>query len=97
MRAQQIFERIDVLLTPTTPFHPTLAEMEADPIGCNAKVGLFSHSANVVDLCGVSVPAGFAEEAGVKLPFGVTFLGGSGFDGKVLDIAALFEDAIKQG
>jgi Asp-tRNA(Asn)/Glu-tRNA(Gln) amidotransferase A subunit family amidase len=33
---------------------------------------------------------------GTKLPFGITFLGGSGYDGKVLDIAAVFEEAVKK-
>jgi Asp-tRNA(Asn)/Glu-tRNA(Gln) amidotransferase A subunit family amidase len=36
-------------------------------------------------------------EEGVKLPFGVTFLGGSGYDGKILDIAGVFEDSVKGG
>jgi Asp-tRNA(Asn)/Glu-tRNA(Gln) amidotransferase A subunit family amidase len=35
-------------------------------------------------------------EDGVKLPFGVTFLGGTGYDGKVLDVAAVFMDVVKE-
>jgi Asp-tRNA(Asn)/Glu-tRNA(Gln) amidotransferase A subunit family amidase len=62
----------------------------------NAKVGMFTHAGNVVDLCGVSVNAGWAVGEGTKLPFGITFLGGSGYDGKVLDIAAVFEEAVKK-
>ena len=99
MQAQRTFNTleggIDVLLVPSTPCHPTIKEMEADPLGLNAKVGMFTHAGNVVDLCGVSVNAGWVEkEGGLKLPFGVTFLGGSGYDGKILDIAKVFEDAI---
>lgn len=86
---------VDVLLVPSTPCHPTIKEMEEEPLKLNAKVGTFTHAGNVVDLCGVSVNAGFVEKAGVKLPFGVIFLGGSGYDGKILDIAAVFEDAVK--
>jgi allophanate hydrolase len=83
---------IDVLFVPSVPCHPTIAEMEMDPVALNAKLGLFSHAANVVDLCGISVQAGFVEmDDGLKLPFGVTFLGGSGYDGKILDIAGVFE------
>lgn len=85
---------VDVLVVPSTPCHPTIKEMEAEPLKLNAKVGTFTHAGNVVDLCGVSVPAGFVDGA-TKLPFGVTFLGGSGMDGKVLDIAAVFEDLMK--
>ncbi|EHK96441.1 putative Urea amidolyase [Glarea lozoyensis 74030] len=95
MAAQRTFDTleggIDVLLVPSTPCHPTIAEMEAEPLSLNAKMGTFTHAGNVVDLCGVSVNAGWTGE---KLPFGVTFLGGSGYDGRVLDIAAVFEEGI---
>jgi allophanate hydrolase len=85
---------IDVLLVPSTPCHPTIKEMEEQPLKLNAKVGTFTHAGNVVDLCGVSVNAGFVE-GGTKLPFGVTFLGGSAMDGKVLGIAEVFEESVK--
>ncbi|RDL29710.1 Uncharacterized protein BP5553_10690 [Venustampulla echinocandica] len=91
---------VDVLVVPSAPCHPTIAEIRADPIGLNSKLGVFAHAGNVLDLCGVSVNAGWVEggaaEEGKKLPFGVTFLGGSGYDGKILDLAAVLEDAIKK-
>ncbi|KAK4541785.1 hypothetical protein LTR36_007317 [Oleoguttula mirabilis] len=91
-QAALLFRDIDVLLVPTTPYHPTVAEMEADPLALNAKLGDFTHFANVLDLCGMAVPAGMYEnEGGEQLPFGVTFVGGSGYDGKVFDIAREFE------
>ncbi|CAK7200045.1 hypothetical protein SEUCBS139899_002733 [Sporothrix eucalyptigena] len=65
---------IDVLVVPTAPFHPTIAEMEADPIAHNAKIGVFTHFGNVLDLCAISVPSGTVDGAiktgaiqGVKL------------------------------
>lgn len=111
MRARRIFDTlegeggIDVLLVPSVPCHPTISEMLDDPLALNSRLGTFTHAGNVVDLCGVSVNAGWVENGeeeegeGVKknkrLPFGVTFIGGSGYDGKVLDIAAVFEDSLK--
>lgn len=97
-QVQRIFDplaggSIDVLLVPTAPCHPTMQEMERDPLGLNSTLGTFTHAANVLDLCGVSVNAGWIEETG--LPFGVTFLGGMGYDGKILDIAAVFVEKIK--
>jgi len=86
---------VDVLVVPCAPCHPTIKEMEAEPLALNAKVGTFTHAGNVVDLCGVSVNAGWVEEGAVRLPFGITFLGGSGFDGKVLNVAAVFEGAVR--
>jgi len=88
---------IDVLIVPTTTRHPTLAQMEADPLRLNSQLGTFTHYANVVDMCGANVPAGtYVDEKGTSLPFGITVLGGSGFDAKVLDIAAVIEEAFAQ-
>ncbi|OXV07737.1 hypothetical protein Egran_04503 [Elaphomyces granulatus] len=97
MKAQATFNHlaggIDVLLVPTAPCHPMIEEMDADPVALNSKLGVFTHAANVIDLCGVSVNAGWVEDSG--LPFGVTFLGGRGYDAKILDIAAVFMEKIK--
>ncbi|KAH0350731.1 glutamyl-tRNA amidotransferase subunit A, partial [Aureobasidium melanogenum] len=91
-QAALIFEGIDILLVPTTTCHPTVAEMEEDSIALNAKLGEFTHFANVLDLCGVAVHSSVYEEnEGKRLPFGVTLIGASGMDGKVLDIAKAFE------
>jgi allophanate hydrolase len=87
---------IDVLVVPSTPCHPTIEEMLKDPVTLNSKLGAFSHAANVLDMCGVSINAGWVESEGVKLPFGVTFLGLSGHDGKILDIASVFENSVKE-
>ncbi|KAG0646829.1 Allophanate hydrolase [Hyphodiscus hymeniophilus] len=99
-QAQRTFDTleggIDVLVVPSAPCHPTIKEMEEEPLKLNAKVGTFTHAGNVVDLCGVSVNAGFVEGK-TRLPFGVTFLGGSGMDGKVLGIAEVFEQSLKGG
>ncbi|KAK4195690.1 putative hydrolase [Triangularia verruculosa] len=90
---------VDVLVVPTTTQHPTIEEMEADPLRLNRELGAFTHCANVVDLCGSSVPAGIwvwkGEDAEREMPFGITILGGSGFDAKVFDIAGVFEEEIR--
>lgn len=87
---------VDVLIVPTTTRHPTIHEMECDPLALNAQLGTFTHCANVVDLSGVSVPAGryIDEKTGAELPFGITLLGGSGRDAKVLDVASVIESAV---
>lgn len=100
VQARKIFNTldggIDVLLVPSAPCHPTIKEMLEEPLALNSKLGIFTHAANVVDLCGVSVNAGWVGKVeGGKLPFGITFLGGSGYDGKILNIAEVFEDSIK--
>ncbi|KAK3934516.1 putative hydrolase [Diplogelasinospora grovesii] len=99
-KAQQIFDTlsggVDVLIVPTTTQHPTIEQMSADPLKLNSKLGTFTHFANVVDMCGINVPAGtYEDESGTKLPFGITVLGGSGYDAKILDIATVAEEAFQ--
>lgn len=89
--AAKIFEDIDVILVPSTTCHPTITEMERDPLALNARLGYFTHFGNVLDLCAIAVPATTYQEAGEVLPFGVTLLGATGMDGKVFDIAREFE------
>ncbi|KAK4164732.1 putative hydrolase [Cladorrhinum sp. PSN259] len=106
--AQQVFDTlkggVDVLIVPTTTQHPTIKQMEEDPLRLNSELGTFTHFGNVVDLCGVNVPAGMYdanvgeddEEGRVRLPFGITLLGGSGYDAKVLGIAEVLEKLFKE-
>jgi allophanate hydrolase len=61
----------DSLLLPTTPIHPTLAEVAADPIGVNTRLGRFTTFLNLLDMCAVSVPFGTCD----GLPFGVSCIG----------------------
>ncbi|GAA2781249.1 allophanate hydrolase [Kitasatospora paracochleata] len=75
----------DALLLPTTPGHPTLADVAADPLGANARLGRFTNSTNLFDLAAVAVPAG--EVRG--LPFGVMLIGAAFTDRTLARIAAL--------
>ncbi|PQE12583.1 hypothetical protein CJF30_00002477 [Rutstroemia sp. NJR-2017a BBW] len=82
---------ITVMIVPSAPFHPTIEEVSKDPIGINLRLGAFAHFANVLDLVGVAVPCGTYEEKGVRLPFGITVLAGTGLDGQLLELSKLIE------
>lgn len=75
----------DALLLPTTPGHPTLAEVAADPLGANARLGRFTDSTNLLDQCAVAAPAGEVD----GLPFGVMLIGPAHTDERPARIAAL--------
>ncbi|WP_328745791.1 allophanate hydrolase [Streptomyces sp. NBC_00285] len=77
----------DALLLPTAPGHPTLAEVAADPLGANARLGRFTNSTNLFDLAAVAVPAG--EVSG--LPFGVMLIGPAHSDERLARIAGLVQ------
>ncbi len=67
------------LLTPTTTWHPTIAEVQADPVGANSRMGRFTNFANLLDRSALAFPAGTVG----GLPFGV-MLTGAPFADRVL-------------
>ncbi|PAZ12848.1 allophanate hydrolase [Streptomyces sp. SA15] len=77
----------DALLLPTAPGHPTLAEVAADPLGANARLGRFTNSTNLFDLAAVAVPSGEVN----GLPFGVMLIGPAFTDDRLARIAALLQ------
>jgi allophanate hydrolase len=81
------WHELDALLLPVTPDHPTLAEVRADPVGANARLGTYTNAVNLLDLAAVAVPAGHRRDG---LPFGVQFLAPAFSDGPLLDLAARF-------
>ncbi|MGW6415030.1 allophanate hydrolase [Streptomyces sp. NPDC055055] len=75
----------DALLLPTAPGHPTLAEVAADPLGTNARLGRFTNSTNLFGLAAVAVPAGAVADR----PFGVMLVGPAFTDDRLARVAAL--------
>ena len=80
-------EGFDALLVPTAPFHPTLAEVAADPVRVNSTLGTYTNFCNLFDLCAVAVPAGEVDGA----QFGVTVVGRAFDDAVAADIARRVE------
>lgn len=93
-------DQITLMIVPTAPFHPTIEEVEGDPIGINGRLGAFAHFANVLDLVGVAVPCGNYEGDGVRegrrvrLPYGVTVLAGMGLDREVSRVVRGLEEVL---
>ncbi|MEA2297851.1 MAG: allophanate hydrolase [Solirubrobacteraceae bacterium] len=79
------WERIDVLLLPTTPTIYTPEEIAADPVGRNAALGTYTNFVNLMDLCAVAVP-GVPGDGGP--PFGVSLIAPRDADELVLRLAA---------
>lgn len=84
LAAERAMGRCDVLLLPTAPFHPTNAQVEADPIGVNSRLGTFTNFVNLLDMTAVAVPAGDVDGG----MFGVSVIGRAFDDQVALDVAA---------
>lgn len=74
------------LLIPTTTGHPTIAEVEADPVGVNSRMGTYTNFCNLMDLCAVAVPSGTDTQGN---QFGVSVLARAGADALALDLARI--------
>jgi allophanate hydrolase len=79
----------DALLTPATTAHPTLADVAADPVGVNTRLGRYTNFANLLDLASVAVPAGTVR----GLPFGIMLTGPAGGDQRLAQLASRYDQA----
>ena len=83
-KAEALFAAYDVLLLPTAPFWPSLAELEADPAGPNSRLGTYTNFVNLCDLAGIAVPGGFGPDGA---PIGVTLIGPAWSEGRLAALA----------
>ena len=86
------WQDVDVLLLPTVPSHPTIAQMLQEPIARNSELGLYTNFMNLLDCAGVAVPAGFLDDG---LPFGVTLAAPAHRDSPLLALARRWQDALE--
>ncbi|GAA1460321.1 allophanate hydrolase [Williamsia maris] len=86
--AVALLDGVDVLMVPTAPAHPTLAEVAADPVGVNARMGTYTNFCNLFDMCALAVPAGEADDGDSgTAQFGVTLLSTAHRDAVLIDVA----------
>jgi allophanate hydrolase len=78
---------IDALAVPTAPIFPTMADLAADPITPNSRLGTYTNFVNLLDLAAIAAP-GPARPDG--LPAGVTFIAPRGTDLRLAALAARF-------
>ena len=86
--AAPLLSSLDALCVPTIPNFVTVAELEADPIGPNNRMGTYTNFVNLMDMCGVAVPTAPRSDG---RPGSVTVLAEAGQDARVASIAREFE------
>jgi allophanate hydrolase len=83
-RAEPMLAGVDTLCVPTIPTFYSLADLAADPVGPNARLGTYTNFVNLMDLCGIAVPC---DPRADGRPGSVTFLARAGQDGLVAALA----------
>ncbi len=86
-RVAPVWNELDVLVVPSAPMLPTIAEVDADAIGVNTRLGQYATFVNLLDLAALAVPAGFRADG---LPEGITMIGPHGSDARLAALAAAF-------
>ncbi len=84
------FGAIDAMVLPTTPTIYTVEQVLADPIGLNSRLGTYTNFVNLLDMCGLAVPASMRPDG---IPFGVTLLAPAGGDAALAAIGREFHHA----
>jgi aspartyl-tRNA(Asn)/glutamyl-tRNA(Gln) amidotransferase subunit A len=90
----QAFEKVDALISPTTP-EPAfkIGERANDPLRMYL-ADIFTIATNLAGICGISIPCGFASTPeGTQLPIGLQILGKPLDELRILQIAHAYEQS----
>jgi allophanate hydrolase len=89
LQVEPTWSAIDALLTPTAGTVYKVAEVAAEPIKLNSNLGYYTNHMNLLDLCGLALPAGFLPSG---MPWGVTLSAPAFCDDRLLRLGARFLD-----
>ena len=90
---EKAFEKVDALICPTSPEVAfKRGERSNDPLKMYL-ADIFTIAANLAGNCGISIPCGFAQVEGTRLPVGLQLLGKSFDEARLLQIAHAYEQS----
>jgi allophanate hydrolase len=81
------FAGIDALVLPTAPTAYSTAQVLANPIELNSRLGTYTNFVNLLDLCGLALPASIRPD---EIPFGITLVAPTGQDAQLASIGRVF-------
>ena len=82
---ERVWSRFDAMAVPTMPRPYTIAEVLADPVTLNSRLGVYTNFVNLLDLCAIAIPSGVRADG---LPSSVTLIAPAGADGMIAGLAA---------
>ena len=84
------FADVDLIATPTAPFIAWKIGEKNDPLSVYL-ADIFTVTANIVGVPAISIPSGFSEVEGKKLPLGIQFMAPHGREDFLFEIGQEFE------
>lgn len=85
--AERAFVDLDAIVLPTAPTVYSTAQVLANPIELNSRLGTYTNFVNLLDLCGLALPAAMRPNGA---PFGITLLAPAGRDAELASIGRAF-------
>ena len=85
--AERTFTNLDAIVLPTAPTAYSTAQVLANPIELNSRLGTYTNFVNLLDLCGLALPAAMRDDG---IPFGITLLAPAGRDAQLASIGRVF-------
>jgi allophanate hydrolase len=85
--AERTFASLDAIVLPTAPTAYSTAQVLANPIELNSRLGTYTNFVNLLDLCGLALPAAMRSD---DIPFGITLLAPGGEDALLASIGRVF-------
>jgi allophanate hydrolase len=85
--AERAFANVDALVLPTAPTVYSTAQVLANPVELNSRLGTYTNFVNLLDLCGLALPAAIRPD---DIPFGITLLAPAGHDAQLASIGRVF-------
>ncbi len=85
--AGRAFANLDALVLPTAPTAYSTAQVLANPVELNSRLGTYTNFVNLLDLCGLALPASIRPD---DIPFGITLLAPAGHDAQLASIGRVF-------
>ncbi len=89
----QAFEKVDAIICPTTPEPAFKAGDRSDDPLKMYLADIFTIACNLAGTCGMSLPCGFADVDGKKLPVGLQLIGQPFQESRLLQIAHAYEQS----
>ncbi len=90
---EEAFSKVDLLVSATSPETAfRCGEKSNDPLKMYL-ADIFTIAANLAGICGISLPCGFAQKEGKKLPVGLQLLGPSFAEKMLFRVAHAYEEA----
>jgi allophanate hydrolase len=83
-------------VVPTTPMHPTIAQVEEEPVRWNSLLGSYTNFVNLLGWSALAVPASLVpgEGGGGERPFGVTLIAPGGYDTALVALGATWQASV---